>query len=331
MPPLPADAFETALADLRISGSVLLHEHYRVPWAITVPDETELRRLLGAGPECRVLPFHLVLDGAFDLRWHDHGSEHVAENEVVIVTHGTAHVMSRGKPSPPVPFADIYTGRAEVIPSADPDANTTTLMCGVFTLTAAPLNPLLAALPPVLKLQTVGVSESPMLVRAAEMLALEVARAGTTSFTLSRLLEIFCAEAIAAYRRSGGADHTGWFKAIDDEKIGRALASFHRAPGDAWTVEALADTIAMSPSRFAARFRERTGESVMAYVANWRMNVACRLLRESDDGLAEISSRVGYTDVASFSRAFKALVGQSPSSWRAGNAGFGLESEKGGA
>ena len=75
----------------------------------------------------------------------------------------------------------------------------------------------------------------------------------------------------------------------------------------------------MSPSRFAARFRERTGKSVMSYVANWRMNVACRLLRETDDGIAEISSRIGYADVASFSRAFKALVGQSPSGWRSGS------------
>lgn len=73
----------------------------------------------------------------------------------------------------------------------------------------------------------------------------------------------------------------------------------------------------MSPSRFAARFRETTGESVMAYVARWRMNTACRLLHETHDGLAEISQRVGYTDVASFSRAFKALVGSSPSAWRA--------------
>ncbi len=57
------------------------------------------------------------------------------------------------------------------------------------------------------------------------------------------------------------------------------------------------------------------------YVAKWRMNVACRLLRETGGGLTEISSRVGYTDVASFSRAFKALVGQSPSSWRSGKSG----------
>lgn len=321
MTALPADAFETALADLRISGSVLVHERYRAPWAIAVPDEAELRRLIGAGGESRVLPFHLVLDGAFDLNRSDERAERIGVNEVVILTRGVAHVMSNGKTGWPIPFADIHAGGGHSIRAEKADTDTTTMLCGVFMLNAAPLNPLLSALPPVLKLQTVGVAESPMLVRAKEMLALEVGRSGAKSFTLSRLLEVFCAEAIAAYRRAGGADQKGWFKAVDDAKIGRALARFHRAPGEAWTVEALADTVAMSPSRFAARFRESTGDSVMSYVANWRMNVACRLLRETDDGLTEISSRVGYTDVASFSRAFKALVGQSPSSWRSGKSG----------
>ena len=123
-------------------------------------------------------------------------------------------------------------------------------------------------------------------------------------------------EAIAAYRRGEGAAGPGWFRALDDQKIGRALAALHRDPAAAWTVGLLAGTVAMSPSRFAARFRETTGQSVMSCVAAWRMTVACRLLRDSGDGLAEIAQRVGYQDVAAFSRAFKALVGVSPSQWR---------------
>ena len=103
---------------------------------------------------------------------------------------------------------------------------------------------------------------------------------------------------------------------MKDQKIGKALAHLHREPGAAWTVELLAETISMSPSRFAARFRETNSEYFMIYIANWRMNVACRLLRETEDGLAEIALHVGYQDVTSFSRAFKALVGQSPSKWR---------------
>ena len=57
-------------------------------------------------------------------------------------------------------------------------------------------------------------------------------------------------------------------------------------------LDALAARVALSPSRFAARFRETMGESVMAYVGRWRLNVACRLLRETESPLDRIAERV---------------------------------------
>jgi AraC-like DNA-binding protein len=92
----------------------------------------------------------------------------------------------------------------------------------------------------------------------------------------------------------------------------------HERPGASWSVEALAETGALSPSRFAVRFREVTGQSAMSYVSRWRMTVACQRLREPDDRLDRIATAVGYRDVASFSRAFKSLVGQGPARWRTG-------------
>lgn len=319
MPFSSQSPYDDALADLRVSGSVLLHESYRPPWAIAVPCEAELRPLLGLGPETRVLPFHLVREGEFTLKRGSGTPERIAVDEVVICTQGDEHVMSAGRVSTPTPFARIYAGERPTstarVERADRGVDTR-LLCGVFLLNSAPLNPLLASLPPLLKIRTASVPESPMLMRAVEMLAFEVDRGGRSSFTTARLIEVFCAEAIATYRRGEGAGRPGWFKALDDQKIGKALAQLHRDPGAAWTVEALADTVAMSPSRFAARFRETTGQSVMSYVASWRMNVACRLLRDTEGGLVEISQLVGYGDVAAFSRAFKVLVGQSPSKWR---------------
>lgn len=311
-----SNPFEDALADLRVSGSVLLFESYQPPWAIVVPGEDELRSLLGVGKETRVLPFHLVLEGAFELTPKNCPSETISAHEVVICTRGDEHLMSVGRVRNPTPFAAIHLGQRPGAAAVSCVGAQTKLLCGVFLLNSAPLNPMLGSLPPVLKIKTAGVPESPMLMRAAEMLTLEVGGGNRNGFTAARLIEVFCAEAIAAYRRGDGAERAGWFKALDDQKIGRALVHLHREPGAAWTVELLAETISMSPSRFAARFRETTGESVMSYVASWRMNVACRLLRETEDGLAEIAQRVGYQDVTSFSRAFKALVGQSPSRWR---------------
>ena len=53
----------------------------------------------------------------------------------------------------------------------------------------------------------------------------------------------------------------------------------------------------MSGSRFSARFRQAIGQSVMSYVARWRMSVACRHLRDTDTNLAAIANEVGYQDL----------------------------------
>ena len=319
MTDLATTPFDDALDDLRISGSVLLYETYLPPWAIDVPDEAQLKRLLHVGAETRVLPFHLVRRGSFLLSRGGRVLANVATDEIAICPAGQAHRMSLGTGARPVPMTDVLQGRiAGRDPALAEDRSSgTELICGVFQLRSTPMNPMLAALPAVLTVKTSGDEANPMLAHAAVMLGMEVANGRRGSFTASRLLEVFCAEAIRSYRQRQGTACPGWFKALDDTRIGPALESVHRQPGAPWTVGMMAEIVAMSPSRFAARFRETTGQSAMSYVAGWRMNVACRALRESDDGLQEIAARIGYQDVAAFSRAFKEIVGVSPSRWRA--------------
>jgi AraC-like DNA-binding protein len=204
------DPFDDALQDLRINGSVLLHDSYAAPRAMAVPDERRLRQVL-----------------------------------------------------------------------------------------------------------RVASDTSPMLAGVAWMLGHELDRGALRSFAASRLLELLCAEAVRAYQRDGGAGLPGWFSGLADERISEAIRRVHAAPAQSWSVEVLANTVALSPSRFAARFRERTGQSVMSYVARWRANVACHLLRDTEQSLTEIAGCVGYESLPAFSRAFKALLGQPPAAWRA--------------
>jgi len=90
----------------------------------------------------------------------------------------------------------------------------------------------------------------------------------------------------------------------------------HSQPGEYWSVKRLAQGVAMSPSRFAARFSAALTDSPMAYVTKWRMNVAGRLLAESSQGIGEIAATVGYENAASFTRTFKRYLGVSPAVWR---------------
>ena len=54
----------------------------------------------------------------------------------------------------------------------------------------------------------------------------------------------------------------------------------------------------------------------MQYLANWRVLVGSRLLRDTHRTVAAIAQEVGYESEAAFSRAFKRLVGLPPAAWR---------------
>lgn len=315
-----ADPLDDALDDLRITGSVLLNEAYASPWAIEVPGESRLRNLLGVDAETRVLLFHFVRRGRFELRMKGQETVFVEAGEVAICPTGVEHRMSLGRRGPAVPLETVLLGDARARPPSSATGETE-LVCGVFLASAAPLNPMLGALPPVVKVSTADPSFSPMLAGVAWMLGHELDRNALGGFTCARVIELFCAESIRAYQRSAGSGQTGWFKGLCDPRISEAIRRIHAAPRDRWTVASLAACVALSPSRFAARFRAVVGCSVMGYVSTWRANLACRMLRESTLGIAEIADRVGYESLPAFSRAFKLRLGQSPAAWRASRRG----------
>ena len=94
------------------------------------------------------------------------------------------------------------------------------------------------------------------------------------------------------------------------------IANGHAHPEQSWSVKQLAETVALSPSRFAARFSTSLGERPMAYVNRWRMNIACRQFTPTQAGIETIAANVGYEGAAAFSRAFKKHTNISPAAWR---------------
>lgn len=103
-----------------------------------------------------------------------------------------------------------------------------------------------------------------------------------------------------------------------DPAVGRALALLHEKPEQAWTLEHLGEQAGLSRSTLCERFVHCIGQPPMQYLAQWRMQVAAGLLRDSTAKLVEVALRVGYDSEAAFSRAFKRAVGVSPGAWRRG-------------
>jgi AraC-like DNA-binding protein len=229
------------------------------------------------------------------------------------------HRLSQGDSLQAQPIESLLTGSRNL---RRPDALNRTagaaLLCGAFLLRHTAFNPLLAALPPLVHTTLFRSDETHDVSGVARLMAEEIDRkAPGGGYVVERLLEVLCAEAVRAYVEALPPRDPGWFRAIKDPAVGRAIAAVHLRPGEDWSVQRLADGVAMSPSRFAARFSETLGESPMAYVTKWRMNVACRQLATTRQSVDQIAANVGYDSVAAFSRAFKKHVGMSPGAQRA--------------
>ena len=111
-------------------------------------------------------------------------------------------------------------------------------------------------------------------------------------------------------------EETGWLAGLQDRHVGRALALLHDKPSRAWTVDELGQQIGLSRSALHERFTQLIGQPPMQYLANWRMQLASTLLRNTSDTVASIALDVGYDSEAAFARAFKRLVGSPPAAWR---------------
>jgi transcriptional regulator GlxA family with amidase domain len=81
-------------------------------------------------------------------------------------------------------------------------------------------------------------------------------------------------------------------------------------------LDALATAFHVSGRTMLRRLKEETGQTPLGYLQGERVNTAKRLLESGKLSLAQVTERVGYQDVATFSTLFKRLAGESPAQYR---------------
>ena len=89
-----------------------------------------------------------------------------------------------------------------------------------------------------------------------------------------------------------------------------------RHPEHPWTIDDLAGRTAVSRATMSRRFTSLVGDPPLAYLTRWRMDLAARWLRETDEPLESIAASVGYSSAFAFSRAFSRSRGHSPTAYR---------------
>lgn len=100
------------------------------------------------------------------------------------------------------------------------------------------------------------------------------------------------------------------------KKVRDLMEAIALHPQHHWTVEEMAERVAVSPGHLTTIFREELRVSPLEAVIRHRMKSAMTLLATSDRLLEDIAASVGYRSLASFARLFRKHVGMPPGQFR---------------
>jgi len=328
------DTLSDVLRAVRLRGAVFYYIDGSSPWVAEAPPAREIIPAIMPGAE-HMIEFHGVIKGSCWAAIVGEPPQRLDEGDVILFPQGDLHVMSSAPgmrapradkevyfaPRPPqLPYALSLRGSEVTTARLDGGGHDrATIVCGFLGLDARPFNPLLTALPRVLHVSgaTLGLDSWVASFLRAAVVESNQRRPGGEA-VLERMSEMLFVEVLRRYVDALPAGQTGWLAGMRDPAIGRVLALLHEKPDAPWTLERLSDDAAMSRSTLHERFVHFIGQPPMHYLAQWRMQVAAGLLRDTQAKLIEVALGVGYESEAAFSRAFKRAVGVRPGAWRVG-------------
>lgn len=298
------DPLGEALHPLRMSGSLYCSSDLTAPWGLELP------------PIEDALMFHFVTSGQCWLEVESVPETLLTPGDLALVPHGRGHrlVSEPGSPAPnlfDLP-REMVSERYEILSHGGGGAKTIVL-CVVASFSDPVAKHLVSLLPASVTVHASDAPDPEWIHATLRLMASEARRLQPGGETvITRLADILVIQVIRSWIEQDPAAKRGWLGALQDQRIGPALALVHQEPGRDWTVETLAREVAMSRSAFAARFASLVGEPPLHYLARWRMNVALDRFSSEDATVADIAASLGYQSEAAFSRSFKRFAGISP-------------------
>lgn len=312
------DPLSEVLRLVRLTGGVFLDARFTAPWCVTAQLAPEDCKPFLTAP-AQLIAYHFVIDGTLLLGLGEAPPARIDAGEIVILPRNDGHTLASAPGLNPV-SADglIQSGADGGLAQIDHGGGGTPthIVCG-FLGSEEAKNPLLATLPPVLKIDVRQGTSRDWVEASVKFAARELAAGKfASSSVMTRLSELLFVEAVRNYAATLDDTKTGWLKGLTDPYVGRALALLHSRIAAPWTAEMLAAEVALSRSAFNERFTALVGMPPIRYLTYWRLQTAKERLREGRATVAQIAHAVGYDSEVAFNRAFKREFGLPPARWR---------------
>lgn len=269
--------------------------------------------------EAGIAPFHLVLGGSCLIETDSGAQVPLQTGDFMLFPRGAAHRMRDAKRSPGgAPFTLSHDGMLPLRRnSSDENAGADVdLLCGRFVYAPGPSALLLDALPDPFRVSLGGGETLGALQTLITLMRTEAQRRQPGALAIvTALSHALFAMALRVHGEQNAAS-SGVIALLADQRLGASVQGMLSSPERAWTIAELGDLAAMSRATYARHFNERAGVTVMEFLTQIRMTIACDLLRRTQRSAAEIGEAVGYQSEAAFGKAFAQRVGMTPGRYR---------------
>jgi AraC-like DNA-binding protein len=301
------DVLTTVLNTLQFKGHVFCYSEFTAPWALSLPASDFAH-------------FHVCERGQGWIKVEESESEiSLASGDLVIVPHGSAHVLRDGPKSRAVPLDMLLKRRGlkDKTVRYGGGGSETIAICGSFRFESQIGNPIVSLLPKLIHVPHKDSNSCVWLEPILRGLAHETQNPAEGSGSIiNHLTGIIFVHAVRAWIEKQPQGQGGWLGALRDTQISSALALMHHDPSRPWTIAKLAAEVGMSRSPFATKFTSLVGEPPLSYLTHVRLSLAASYLSNERLRIGEIAERVGYESQASFSNAFKRKFAVSPRGYR---------------
>lgn len=320
----PGDPISDVLETIRMRGALFFLWEPGWPYNVTVADGQRLSRHIVPGTD-RIISYHIVTEGPCWASIHGEQPLALETGDILVLPHGDAYNIS-DTPLPPDPsqedasiefFKAMAAGDIpRFVTEGGPGPGGNKLICGFLGCNLRPFDPLLTALPRMIRISAPSGGKDPLSSLIDFALSESRQAQGGERCLLMRLSELMFVEVLRRYMRQSTEIQSGWLEGLRHPMVGRALGMLHRDIAAPWSLQKLAAEVGASRSTLADRFAQIVGIPPMQYLANWRMQVAANRLLDRSIKVYQVANEVGYDSEAAFSRAFKRIVGVSPKAWR---------------
>lgn len=323
------DVLAEMLRAVRLAGSVFLSARFSAPFCVVSPKQYDATTPMAHLRHVSV--FHLIAAGGCSIEIATGERRTVSAGDILLLPFADAHTFWNGGFDEKAFGPDLMRpGPVDGIGTIDygGGGETTRMVCGFIESAELLFAPVFRSLPPLVVDHT-GEDKVSALITATvrEILVLVDAAAPGTELMLGRLMELLFVEVMRRYAARLPPSATGWFAALNDPIVGRALQAVHHDPARRWTVDDLAREACSSRTVLAERFNALMGQAPIEYVTGWRMQLAAERIRNSRESLSAIAADVGYESEAAFNRAFKRVTGVTPGRWRDGSGSTASDGE----